>query len=502
MATKAAKLIAAEEAFTGVNAISDAALRGVARAKRAKTPAGNRASLQDFVNQQSAADLAQRLWAWAELDRDLMADLKGWAAQAQVTDDPKVLAKAITEMLRSNRDFLDWRESGVYAHRAEQVLPLLQPWLKKDPAQLRELCDHTLRRLFKVAEQADDSSGELGELMQSVVDLLLDALKAQPPEAGWLDRLFALQQADPWGVWSERTVIDAAGASVQAAFAKRAVHDWLAWQAQPRAPQSYDPERQNLRRSYLGCVERNGDPMAMVEAMHNSAESANEFSQLVAYCEKHRKLREAMAYAQEAHKKFPKDWSTEADVLRCYERDGWDEEALAIRRRQLEARPDVEHYRAVLKSAQNAKRDLTAYRAELFAWAQAHELQARTSPSWIRHVRSAGERDVSTRIRWLLADKQLDEALDLAQAPHRCDAKLLREIARKLPARRNLEALPLLMRVFESAMPSASTPYTEVLDIVKEAAARMEPLPRAQWLAYLRAQYKAKRNFIKELPAP
>ena len=51
-------------------------------------------------------------------------------------------------------------------------------------------------------------------------------------------------------------------------------------------------------------------------------------------------------------------------------------------------------------------------------------------------------------------------------------------------------------------MPNASSPYAEVLAIVKEAAARMEPLPRAQWLAYLRAEYKAKRNFIKELPAP
>lgn len=36
---------------------------------------------------------------------------------------------------------------------------------------------------------------------------------------------------------------------------------------------------------------------------------------------------------------------------------------------------------------------------------------------------------------------------------------------------------------------------------MKETNARMEPLPRAHWLAYLRAQYKAQRNFIKELPA-
>lgn len=498
-----------------------------ASAKRAQTQASNRVSLQDFVHKQSAADLAQRLWSWAELDRNLMADLKGWAAQAQATDDPQSVTKAIAELLRSSRDFLDWRECTAYAHRAGKVLPLLQPWLQKDPAQLRALCDYALRRLFKVAEQADDSNGEIGDVMHGVMDLMLSALRAQPPEAAWLDRWFALQQADPWGLWSERTVVDAAGAAVQAAFAKRAITDWQAWQAaqeEKRAAQAdapadkgaarkrnelvvpswglerYDPERQKLRQRYLDCIERQDDPLAMMQAMHSSAQSAGEFSQLVAYCEKHRKPREAMDYALEAYKKFPKDGRTEADVLRCYERDGWDEEALAIRRRQLEARPDVEHFRAVLKSAQNAKRDVTAYRAELFAWAQEQELQGRATPSWNRQARPAGERDVSTRVSWLLAEKQLDEALALVQAPHRCDAKLLREIAGKLPASRNQDALPLLLRVFAFAMPSASTPYTDVLAIVQETIARMEPSPRAQWLAYLRAEYKAKRNFIKELP--
>lgn len=494
-----------------------------ASAKRAKTQADNRASLQDFVKSQSAADLAQRLWAWAEMDRDLMADLKAWATQAKATDDPKNLTKVITELLRSSREFLGWHECGSYVRRAEKVLPLLQPWLANDPAQLRELCDHTLRRLFKVAEQADDSNGEIGDLMHKVMDLLLSALQAKPPEAAWLDRWFSLQQADPWGLWSERTVMDAAGPAVQAAFAKRAVADWLAWQAQQRATQAgessikgatrekselvasfrgldrYNPEREKLRSRYLDCIERQGDPVAMVEAMHDSAEGASEYSQLVVYCEKHKKLREAMEVALLAYKKFPTDWRTEADVLRCYERDGWDEEALLIRRRQFEKRPDVDHYRAVLVAAKSAGRDTSDYRAELFAWAEVQELQIRAAPGWSRQARPASERDVSTRVLWLLADKQLEDALALVQPPHRCGAQLLRDIARKLPVGRNAEALPLLLRVFEVAMPQASTPYTEVLGVVQETAARMGPLPRAQWLAYLRAEYKAKRNFIKGL---
>ncbi|MBK7718114.1 MAG: hypothetical protein IPJ36_03055 [Simplicispira sp.] len=57
----------------------------------------------------------------------------------------------------------------------------------------------------------------------------------------------------------------------------------------------------------------------------------------------------------------------------CYERDGWDEEALALWRRRLQARPDVSTYRAVLTAAERAGCDRARYRAELFAWAEQRE---------------------------------------------------------------------------------------------------------------------------------
>jgi hypothetical protein len=518
MATRKSKLIAVHADSSRAGALSDAVLR-------TKTQANPRVSLQDFVKSQSAADLAKRLWDWAEADRDLMADLKAWAAQDQARDNPKALTEAITELLRSSREFLDWRECASYVHRAGKVLPLLEPWLKKDPVRLRELCDHTLRCLFEVAADADDSDGDIGNLMQQVMDLMLDALQAHPPEAVWLDDWFSLQEADPFGLWSERSVIDAAGSAVQAEFSKRAKQDWQDWVARHRAATTvpstgkavtsrnritasmstadrYDPERENLRRRYLECVEREGDPSALIEAMRSSAEQAHEFCNLVACCEKHGKLREAMDHAQLAYTQFPDDRRVEQDVLRCYERDGMSEEALPIRRRPCERVPDVEHYRAVLTAAKNAGRDAIAYRAELFAWAEAQELTTRASPSWSRQARAAGERDVSTRVSWLLAEKRADEALALVQPPHRCSPELLKTLARKLPTSRNADALPLFLRVFAIAMPHASSPYAEVLAIVKETMARMEPQPRAQWLAYLRAEYKAKRNFIKELPAP
>jgi uncharacterized Zn finger protein len=501
-----------------------------AAAKRAQTQAGNRETLKVFVQGQSAAMLADRLWQWAERDSDLMADLKVWAAQSRATDDPKTIKTVISELLKSS-GFLDWRESGVYAHRAAKVLPLLEKALVVDSTQARILCEHALRRVYKACEEADDSNGDIGGVIERLMDLLMHSLQAVPPPASWLDDWFDLMQADPWGLWREMEVLEAAGAAVQERYSQRAAKDWHAWVASHRthaqasaneakkpgnktirvisttSAHHFDYERTRLRCRYLDDLKRQGDTQNVIDVMRNSLESAHEHSELVAYCETLGKNREALQFAQVAYKLYPTDWRSEGDLLRCYERDGWDEEALTIRRRQLEKSPTVEHYKATLKAAKAAGRDMAAYREELFTWVQAREIEQGQRvmggrPSvWGRSVPGVAGRHVGTRAQWLLADGKLDEALALVQPPHVCEPALLHAMALKLPLARYAEAVPLLLRVFAVTMPGASTPYKNELTLVAETASRMQQPERGQWLALLRAEYKAKRNFIRGLEA-
>ncbi len=181
-------------------------------------------------------------------------------------------------------------------------------------------------------------------------------------------------------------------------------------------------------------------------------------------------------------------------------------EALAIRRAQLERSPTVENYQAVLTAAQAAGRDLAAYRDALFVWAQAQAQEARQavragSDPWGPGTPGSSGRHVGVRTAWLLADGRVDEALALVQPPHVCQPAQMRAIAKQLPAARNAQAVPLLLRVFALAMPRASTPYSDELALVRDIATRMNPAQRAIWLASLRAQYKPKRNFVKGLDA-
>lgn len=62
------------------------------------------------------------------------------------------------------------------------------------------------------------------------------------------------------------------------------------------------------------------------------------------------------------------------------------------------------------------------------------------------------------------------------------------------------ESTELLLRVFAQAMRTASTPYREELGLVNEIAERLDQARRGAWLAKLRIEFKAKRNFIRDLP--
>ncbi len=498
-----------------------------AAAKRAETQAKNREALQQFLRQQSAAALAERLWQWAEDDRNRMAELKAWHTQANAEHNPKALKSAITDILRSTKGFLGRRDSNLYAQQARQLIPMLAPWLQQDPAQLRELCEHALLRLFKVAEQSDDSDGEIGGVMIDLHNLLLDALRASAPPASWVDRWFALQAADPWGLWGEEELLAAAGPAVQARYAERAAADWHQWlQAHPPQPEvpvtakgrksalsawsesqdRIDWERRKLRRRYLNSLKQQEDVQAVIDVMRADLADATEHIELVQFCEAHERYREAMQYVQAARQLYPEDGRVADALLRCYERDGWDEEALALRRQQFEACPDVAHFQALLKAARQAGQDEGRYKASLFDWAQLQEQALAPRFTFVDRFfflpgRAGVQPDVSLRVSWLLADHQPEAALALAATPgHHCNPRLLLQLARQLPPDRNADAIPLLLRVFNDAIQSAKSPYHEPLALVRETLSRMTAAQGVDWLQELRTVHKAKRNFLAGLP--
>lgn len=460
------------------------------------------AALQRFVQAQSAPALAERLWNWAQNEPELMADLQLWAA----SEDPQALRVAITELLKDEREWLERVYVNRYAQRAGQVLAQLTPWLQRDPLVLRDLCEHALQALYAVAVRADDGDGQMSDIGDGLLALLLQALRAAPPPSDWLDRWWALAEADPWEMWDEGTVLAAAGSAVQARYHARVQTDWQAWkQTHSTVVPDGDPNSQRslLRYRYLISLRSQGDAQAVTAAMIESLQQPAEFVELVQWCQAQGWHDQALHWAQTGAARYPHDKSCEALLLHCYQQQGDYAAALPLLRRRLQAQPSASTYSAVLDTAERAGHDRAAYRAELFDWIEQRETEEieRQRKSPFRPRDALMGRRVSVQINWHLAEGNLDAALNLALTPGtQCDMHTLQTLAQQLPPAQDAAAVELLLRVFPSVMAVASSPYSDALKLVRTITARMDSVQKTVWLATLRAQYKPKRNFVAGLP--
>ena len=224
-----------------------------------------------------------------------------------------------------------------------------------------------------------------------------------------------------------------------------------------------------LERLHLAQLESTGQVDEVLAVLREDLSEAHAHSQVISYLEKHGRFREAFAQAEQGCKAFPDDWRLQDDLLRCYERDGWTAEALALRRQQFERGPGVERFHLVLKAGLAAGQDVVVLRQSLIDFLAALEVQATNRPSHSarfvspRPAVSTGERDVSLRAEVLCSEGRWVEACTLVQPPAVCRDGVLSQIARHLPADQKDQALALLLRVFSSAMRRASSPYRDEL---------------------------------------
>ncbi len=469
----------------------------------AKVLKASHAALRRFVQAQSAAVLAERLWNWAQNEPELMADLQLWAA----SEDPQALRVAITELLKDEREWLERVYANRYAQRASQVLAQLTPWLERDPVVLRDLCEHALQALYAVAVRADDSDGQMSDIGDGLLALLLQALRAAPPPGDWLERWWALAEADPWEMWDEGAVLAAAGVAVQARYHARVQADWQAWkQTHSTVVPDGDPNSQRslLRYRYLISLRSQGDAQAVTAAMTESLQQPAEFVELVQWCQTQGWHDQALHWAQTGAARYPNDKACESLLLHCYQQQGNHAAALPLLRRRLRAQPAASTYAEVLDTAERAGHDRAAYRAELFAWIEQREVEEmeRQRKSPFRQRDALIGRRVSVQINWHLAEGHIDAALNLALTPGtQCDIHTLQMLAQQLPPAQDAAAVELLLRVFPAVMAVAASPYTDALALVRTISARMDSVQKTVWLATLRAQYKSKRNFVAGLPA-
>lgn len=514
-----------------ITEIDDAAAKKVqASVKRARTVKDRRQALDEFLHAQTAQALADRLMQLADRDSAIARELQQWrkisAAPESITD----LKPLVTEILAPGIEFISWRESFAYARRAEAVLPVLAQARSTDPVGAVRLALHAMRRSWGVLNQSDDSSGDIGGLIKGIGAEFVAALKGAGPQAATFgDSYLQLLMDDPFGCFDTAAAELAIGKAAVARYRKALAERWRAAKdkvlaekaahaalvekarSQRRREPYYqrDTEREvrlfTLERMHLEQLERAGDIDGVLAVLREDLSSAADHHQVTAFLEKHGRLREAFASAEQALKAFPGDSRLQEDMLRCYERDGWVEEALELSRRRFDEHPGVDRYHQVLKAGTAAWREVEALRAELHEAMTALETRAAAQrgplPMHYRNGPDAGQRDVSLRAEVLCSEGRWTEALAAVQPPTYCRDAVLAHLARKLSPAHKAERVALLKRVLGSELRDAKSPYRAALDLVAEVCELLNPMQRTAWLDELREAYKPKRNFVRDLPA-
>ncbi len=497
-------------------------------AKAAATRVSNREAVRTFLATQPAEQLAQRLWERAEADRDLMAELKAWAASAQAADDPKALRTAVDALLKTSaRQYLERREVRAWADRATKAAALLRGALPRHAADVRAIAESAIQRALAVDERSYEGQGEVEAVIEAMMALIIDSLRLAPPLPAWADHLLQRMEAPGGTYWQAAPMLEAAGPEVARAYSKRLVERWqkeeLKSARKPDTPMDtadmgftgsnlrFDGNRDRLRRWMTADLQRQGDPLAVFEFLKRSAQGVTEHAELIRWCNDNGRPRDALLLAQTACKTFKNHPHLEDLLLDAYERDGWDAEALAIRLRRFDQQPSPDNYRPLAKAAAAANADWPAIRRRAYAQTQAQEQKsladfAAHQAAVLRKYGSHGVRpapagpDVSWRAGMLVLDGAMDEALALVQPPSGCDPRVLEALADKLGADRNAEAFGLLRRCFDFQIASAKTPYKEPLRLLAKALKRLNPQDAKAYLLSVGNTHRVKRNFIAGLP--
>ncbi|MFZ2207995.1 MAG: SWIM zinc finger family protein [Porticoccaceae bacterium] len=293
-----------------------------AKASRKKPAARPRADLREFLHAQPATTLADWLVTLAATNPDVDKRLRLQLAMQQ----PGALKEALAKLLNTG-GFLDYRGSLRYADNLGAAIAVLEGRLGEDPGQCRELCEYALGRLLRIYARADDSAGAIGERLGEVARLHLRACIALPPGKALARPLYALQCKDEWGTLRLTDYWQSLGAAGQADYGRLIDAELAELPATPREEDRWgEPFHIRARaQAYARCA---GDFELLQRVLRWDLAKPYDYLMVLESLREFGREREALAWAEQAVKRFPRDQRLRAALVGCLRTAGLDEEAL------------------------------------------------------------------------------------------------------------------------------------------------------------------------------
>lgn len=459
-----------------------------------------------FLRARSAEELCN--WIGLQCDNNplLAQQLSRWRTQSRdAPQTPAQWRRYLTQAMPQRRNM--WgRELQQWVDDALESLELLRQQVTQQPTHIRYAAEVGLRRLFKIWESCDDSNGEGQDLYADLQELLKVSINEEAPPASWLEDWFQLMEDDPLGDWDEAGLLAIAGESLRQAYVRKASQEWKILTSTPATAAKgrwhqaswnlqfqQNALRQKWRRRYLWSVQQEQSTEAWLSVIQKTATSELEWIELVDACEQYQQPRLALQYAQQGLKLFKGSDRLQQQLLQCYRRDGWDQEAYELAKICLHTKPtEVQRLNTLLDCAVTIGRD----RDQQFQDLLQHAIASAPAP----YGESKGK-DIYLALIWLLHEDRWLQALDLLSQPGMVCSweSLVKQLTKRLPETHRKQAASLLQSLLKQKMENAKSPYSAELQLVKQIRTRLPAADRLAWLQSLRASYARKSNFIQGL---
>lgn len=439
--------------------------------------------LLEALRERSAEELATWLHEAALRDSGLELRLRSRLGQHSKDELKSVVREAI-----STRGFLDFHRTMEYASDLDGVLELLEGSIDADPVSTFELCEYAVKRLIRLYERADDSSGMLGD---RVADLArLHARAVREAGAGGVElagRLYRLKQKDEWNLFPLADYWDVLGAKGQAAYARRVEK---AYQALPEPSGGRrnrflwgEAFQVTYQREELAEVQGDLETLIAIHSCDLSFPAA--YERIIQACRDYGRELEAMHWAENGVKAHPDSAALRVLLAEELGRVGLEDEA-------------VEMLFSAFRSWPNPG-----------TWDQLKRVSGGNWPAWREkaleaiasreYQRDDDGRDVSERLDFLLHDGDLSAAVKLARVYRAWPGTLLR-LAEAISTEYPGDAAAFYRRVIDVELePAVSKRYPRIVRLMKRARA-CDPGPETEkWLEAIRSRYARRPSLIKRM---